>query len=230
METKEHRIREIQPGSIGEELELVPGDLVLAVNGQTLEDVFDYEFLCRDEYVELLIRKESGEEVIYEIEKEEDEDLGILFENGLMDEYRSCRNRCVFCFIDQMPKGMRETLYFKDDDARLSFLQGNYITLTNLNDSDLDRLIRYRMEPINVSVHTMNPDLRCQMLHNRFAGDALKKLDRLYEAELELNGQIVLCPGYNDGDELESTIEKLTAYLPYMKSVSVVPVGLTRFR
>ena len=168
--------------------------------------------------------------MIYEIEKEEDEDLGILFENGLMDEYRSCRNRCVFCFIDQMPKGMRETLYFKDDDARLSFLQGNYITLTNLNDSDLDRLIRYRMEPINVSVHTMNPDLRCQMLHNRFAGDALKKLDRLYEAELELNGQIVLCPGYNDGDELESTIEKLTAYLPYMKSVSVVPVGLTRFR
>lgn len=230
METKAHRIREIQPGSIGEELELVPGDLVLAVNGQSLEDVFDYEFLCRDEYVELLIRKGSGEEVIYEIEKEEDEDLGLLFENGLMDEYRSCRNRCVFCFIDQMPKGMRETLYFKDDDARLSFLQGNYITLTNLNDSDLDRLIRYRMEPINVSVHTMNPDLRCQMLHNRFAGDALKKLDRLYEAGLELNGQIVLCPGYNDGDELESTIEKLTAYLPYMKSVSVVPVGLTRFR
>lgn len=230
MKTKEHRIREVRPGSIGEELEIVPGDFVLAVNGQRLEDVFDYEFLCRDEYVELLVRQQDGEEILYEIEKNEEEDLGIIFENGLMDEYRSCRNRCVFCFIDQMPKGMRDTLYFKDDDARLSFLQGNYITLTNLDESDLERLIRYRMEPINISIHTMNPELRCRMLHNRFAGEALKKLERLYEAGLEMNGQIVLCPGYNDGKELDATIEKLTAYLPYMRSVSVVPVGLTRFR
>ncbi len=230
MKQKEHRIREIQPGSIGEELELAPGDVVLAVNGQELEDVFDYEFLCRDEYVELLVRRADGEEVIFEIEKEEDEELGIVFENGLMDEYRSCRNRCVFCFIDQMPPGMRETLYFKDDDARLSFLQGNYITLTNLSENDLNRLIRYRMEPINISIHTMNPELRCRMLHNRFAGEALQALDRLREAELEMNGQIVLCPGYNDGPELRDTLEKLTAYLPYLRSVSVVPVGLTRYR
>ena len=230
MKAKGHRIQGILPGSIGEELELAPGDVVLAVNGQTLEDVFDYEFLCRDEYVELQVRRQDGEDVIFEIEKEEDEELGIVFENGLMDEYRSCRNRCVFCFIDQMPPGMRETLYFKDDDARLSFLQGNYITLTNLSAKDLDRLIRYRMEPINISIHTMDPELRCRMLHNRFAGEALKALDRLREAELEMNGQIVLCPGWNDGERLAETLEKLTAYLPYLRSVSVVPVGLTRYR
>ena len=230
MNKKEHRIQAVQPGSIGEELELAPGDVVLAVNGQELEDVFDYEFLCRDEYVELRVRRQNGEDVIFEIEKEEDEDLGIVFENGLMDEYRSCRNRCVFCFIDQMPKGMRETLYFKDDDARLSFLQGNYITLTNLGEKDLERLIRYRMEPINISVHTMNRELRCRMLHNRFAGKALEAMDRLREAELLMNGQIVLCPGYNDGPELADTLEKLTGYLPYLRSVSVVPVGLTQFR
>lgn len=230
MNKKEHRIQAVQPGSIGEELELEPGDVVLAVNGQELEDVFDYAFLCREEYVELQVRRQNGEDVIFEIEKDEDEDLGIVFENGLMDEYRSCRNRCVFCFIDQMPEGMRETLYFKDDDARLSFLQGNYITLTNLSEKDLERLIRYRMEPINISVHTMNPELRCRMLHNRFAGKALEALDRLREAELLMNGQIVLCPGYNDGPELSDTLEKLTGYLPYLRSVSVVPVGLTKFR
>lgn len=227
---KENMISEVLPGSIAEELEIESGDMVLEVNGQEPEDIFDYDYLCEDTYIELLVRKADGEEYLYEIEKDEDEDLGIRFENGLMDSYRSCHNKCIFCFIDQMPPGMRDTLYFKDDDARLSFLQGNYITLTNLREKDMDRMIRYRMEPINISVHTMNPELRCRMLNNRFAGDSLLKLDRFYDAGLEMNGQIVMCPGYNDGDELDSTIEALFAYLPYMKSLSVVPVGLTRFR
>ncbi len=152
------------------------------------------------------------------------------FEQSLMDEYRSCRNKCMFCFIDQMPQGMRETLYFKDDDSRLSFLQGNYITLTNMSDHDVERIVKYHLEPINISFQTTNPELRCKMLHNRFAGDALKKVDILYEGGIEMNGQIVLCKGVNDGEELERSIRDLTGYLPYLKSVSVVPVGLTKYR
>ena len=225
-----HRITGIKPGSIAEELNMKSGDFVLEINGQPIEDVFDYEFLCRDEYLELLSETAEGEQILFEIEKEEDEDLGLLFDGGLMDQYRSCRNKCIFCFIDQMPPGMRETLYFKDDDARLSFLQGNYVTLTNMSDHDIERIIRYRLSPINISVHTMNPALRCRMLNNRFAGEALKKLDALYEAGLTMNGQIVLCPGWNDGEELEYTIRELSRYLPVMESVSVVPVGLTKYR
>ena len=147
-----------------------------------------------------------------------------------MDEYRSCRNKCMFCFIDQMPEGMRDTLYFKDDDSRLSFLQGNYITLTNMSDHDIERIIRFRLEPINISFHTTNPKLRCRMLNNRFAGEALKKADRLYEAGIRMNGQIVLCKGINDGEELTRSIRELSCYLPYLESVSVVPVGLTKYR
>jgi putative radical SAM enzyme (TIGR03279 family) len=227
---KDNVISEVLPGSIAEELEIEAGDRVLEVNGQEPEDIFDYDYLCEDAYIELLVRKADGEDYLYEIEKDEDEDLGIRFENGLMDSYRSCHNKCIFCFIDQMPPGMRDTLYFKDDDARLSFLQGNYITLTNLREKDIDRMIRYRMEPINISIHTMNPELRCRMLNNRFAGDALSKLKRFYDAGLEMNGQIVMCPGYNDGAELDSTIEALFAFLPFMRSLSVVPVGLTKYR
>lgn len=147
-----------------------------------------------------------------------------------MDEYRSCRNKCMFCFIDQMPKGMRDTLYFKDDDSRLSFLQGNYITLTNMSDDDVRRIVKYHLEPINISFHTTNPELRCKMLHNRFAGDALKKVDILYEGGITMNGQIVLCKGENDGEELERSIRDMTKYLPHLQSVSVVPVGLTKYR
>ena len=147
-----------------------------------------------------------------------------------MDEYRSCRNKCMFCFIDQMPPGMRETLYFKDDDARLSFLQGNYITLTNMSDEDLDRIILYKLSPVNVSIQTMNPELRCKMLSNRFAGDALKKVRKLYENHIEMNSQIVLCKGINDGAELERSMEELSQMYPYMRSLSVVPVGLTKYR
>lgn len=147
-----------------------------------------------------------------------------------MDEYRSCRNHCMFCFIDQMPGGMRDTLYFKDDDSRLSFLQGNYVTLTNMSDHDIERIVNYHLEPINISFHTTNPELRCKMLHNRFAGEALKKVDRLCEGGIQMNGQIVLCKGINDGEELERSIRDLVRYIPCLQSVSVVPVGLTKYR
>ena len=225
-----HKISRIEPGSIADELGIEPGDLLLTVNDSVIEDVFDYHFLIHDEELVLLIEKPDGEEWELEIEKDYDEDLGMEFEQGLMDEYRSCRNKCMFCFIDQMPEGMRETLYFKDDDSRLSFLQGNYVTLTNMSEHDIDRIIRYHLEPINISFHTTNPELRCKMLHNRFAGEALKKVDRLYEAGIEMNGQIVLCKGINDGEELERSIRDMSRYLPYLRSVSVVPVGLTRYR
>jgi putative radical SAM enzyme (TIGR03279 family) len=227
---REHIIDRIIPGSIAEELDIAPGDILCSVNGKEIGDVFDYHYLIHDEYLLVLIRKPDGEEWELEIEKDYDEDLGIEFENGLMDDYRSCSNKCIFCFIDQMPKGMRDTLYFKDDDSRLSFLQGNYVTLTNMSDHDLDRIIAYKLAPINISVQTTNPALRCMMLHNRFAGDALKKIDKLYQAGIEMNGQIVLCKGVNDGAELERSIRDLTKYLPYMESVSVVPVGLSKFR
>ncbi|MCC8065495.1 MAG: DUF512 domain-containing protein [Clostridiales bacterium] len=228
--TTEHIIKEIVPDSIAEELELEPGDVVLAVNDQEIEDVFDYHYLINEEYLTVRVRKADGEDWELEIEKEYEEDLGIVFESSLMDEYRSCRNHCIFCFIDQMPKGMRETLYFKDDDSRLSFLQGNYVTLTNMSDHDIDRIIRYHLEPINISFHTMNPKLRCEILRNRFAGDVFPKVQRLADAGIEMNGQIVLCRGINDGEELEYSIRELTKYLPYLQSVSVVPVGLTKFR
>ena len=226
----QHIISKVEPGSIADELELEPGDILLSINGKEIEDVFDYHYLIHDEYLTAVFLKADGEEWELEIEKDYDDDLGIEFENGLMDDYKSCHNKCIFCFIDQMPKGMRDTLYFKDDDSRLSFLQGNYVTLTNMKDKDLDRIIRYKLAPINISVQTTNPELRCMMLHNRFAGDALKKIDRLYEGGIEMNGQIVLCRGINDGEELERSIRDLTKYLPYMESVSVVPVGLSKYR
>lgn len=226
----EHIVKEVLQGSIAEELEIEAGDALMSINGNEIEDVFDYHFYVNDEYLTVLIRKPNGEEWELEIEKDLEEDLGIEFEQGLMDEYRSCRNKCMFCFIDQMPKGMRDTLYFKDDDSRLSFLQGNYITLTNMSDHDIDRIVRYHLEPINISFHTTNPELRCKMLHNRFAGDALKKVDTLYEGGIQMNGQIVLCKGINDGEELERSIRDMSRYLPYLQSVSVVPVGLTKYR
>ncbi len=225
-----HIIKEVEPGSIAEELGLEPGDKIVSIDNAEIEDVFDYQFLIQDTYIEVLVETKDGEECLLEIEKDFDEDLGIEFDNGLMDEYRHCHNKCIFCFIDQMPKGMRETLYFKDDDSRLSFLQGNYVTLTNMSDHDIDRIVRYHLSPINISFQTMNPELRCKMLNNRFAGEALKKVDTLFKAGITMNGQIVLCKGVNDGKELEYSIEKLTKYLPHLESVSVVPVGLSKYR
>lgn len=229
MKNKGHKITAVAQGSIGEELELEPGDILLSIDGEEIEDIFDYDYMTDSESFVMTVRKANGEDWELEIESG-GEDLGLTFENGLMSDYRSCRNKCIFCFIDQMPPGMRETLYFKDDDSRLSFLQGNYVTLTNMSDRDIDRIIRFHLAPINISVQTMNPELRCKMLNNRFAGEALKKMERLYEAGTEMNGQIVLCRGVNDGKELEFSIEKLTAYIPCMQSVSVVPVGLSKFR
>ena len=229
MERQGRKIRAIEPGSIAEELELEPGDVLLEINGNPIQDVFDYKYYEDSENMVMLVEKADKE--LWELETWHDyEDLGIVFENSLMSDYKSCCNKCIFCFIDQMPPGMRETLYFKDDDSRLSFLQGNYITLTNMKDEDIERIIRFHLAPINISVHTTNPELRCRMLHNRFAGEALKKIDLLYEAQVPMNGQIVLCREFNDGAELERTIHDLRKYLPYMESVSVVPVGLSKFR
>lgn len=225
-----HKIKSIVPGSIAEELSLSPGDKLLRINGKKIADIFDYHYLVNDEYLNLLVQKSSGEEWELEIEKDYGEDLGLVFEEGLMDQYRSCRNKCIFCFIDQMPPGMRETLYFKDDDARLSFLQGNYVTLTNMSDEDVKRICFYKLSPINISVHTMNPALRCKMLNNRFAGDALSKIGDFFDAGITMNAQIVLCKGINDGAELDFTIGELEKFLPYMESVSVVPVGKTKYR
>ena len=230
MKKHEHIVKKVQSGSIAEELGIEPGDRLLEIDGNVIEDIFDYQFYVEAEELVVLVEKPDGEQWEMEIEKEADEGLGIEFEEGLMDEYHSCHNKCIFCFIDQMPPGMRETLYFKDDDSRLSFLQGNYITLTNMSDKDVERIVRYRLEPINISFQTTNPELRCKMLHNRFAGEALKKVDILYQGGIEMNGQIVLCKGVNDGEELERSIRDLTGYLPMLKSVSVVPVGLTKYR
>ncbi len=224
-----HRIKSIDPGSIAEELELEAGDCLLTINGNEVEDIFDYEYYVNSPSMVMVVEKADGELWELEIENEY-EDLGITFENGLMSEYKSCSNKCIFCFIDQMPPGMRDTLYFKDDDSRLSFLQGNYITLTNMKEHDIQRIIDFKLAPINISVHTTNPELRCMMLHNRFAGKALKQIDRFYAAGIPMNGQIVLCRGINDGEELERSIRDLSKYLPYMESVSAVPVGLSKFR
>ena len=182
MKKNGHRIIKVNPDSIAWEMGVEPGMYLVSVNGVDIEDVFDYQYLMDEEEIDVLIREENGEETLLEIEKDPDEDFGVEFENSLMDEYRSCCNHCIFCFIDQMPPGMRETLYFKDDDSRLSFLQGNYVTLTNMKDRDIDRIIRYHMEPINISVHTTNPELRRKMLGNRFAGDIFPKVQRLCDA------------------------------------------------
>lgn len=225
-----HKIKSVDTGSIAEEMDIEAGDTLVSINGKYAEDIFDYRYLCDDEELTVVIRKKDGEEWELDIEKDPEEDLGIEFESGLMSDYKSCRNHCIFCFINQMPKGMRDTLYFHDDDARLSFLQGNYITLTNMSDHDIDRIIEYHLQPINISFQTLNPELRCRMLHNRFAGDVFPKIRRLKEAGIELNGQIVLCKGWNDGEDLENSLRGFEQYMPELQSVSVVPVGMTKFR
>lgn len=223
-------ISRILKNSIADELGIEPGDFLVSVNEQVIHDVFDYKFYCADTNLTLEIEKKNGERWQFDIEKDEMEDLGIEFATSLLDEEKTCRNKCIFCFIDQLPKGMRDTLYFKDDDARLSFLYGNYITMTNLSDDEIDRIIRYRMSPVNISVHTTNPELRIKMLKNRFAGDILEKIQRFTSNGILVNCQIVLCPGINDGEELDRTIRELTSLSPELHSISVVPVGLTQFR
>lgn len=226
---KNHIINSVISGSPSDIAGIKAGDVLVSINGESVKDVFDYRFSVLNKDPKVIVIRD-GKEIEFTVIKDEDDELGIEFENGLMDEYRRCRNNCIFCFIDQMPPGMRKTLYFKDDDSRLSFLQGNYVTLTNLTDSDVERIIKYRMEPINISFQTTNPELRCKMLNNRFAGDCLKYADAFYDAEITMNGQIVLCKGINDGDELIRTIEDLSKYLPVLESVSIVPVGLSKYR
>ena len=227
---KGHKVRSVVPGSIAFEMGVESGDILYKINGHDIRDVFDYDYYVRDGYIEVLMEDGNGEEYILEIEKDEEEDIGLEFYSYLLDDYRSCHNKCIFCFIDQMPSGMRDTLYFKDDDSRLSFLQGNYVTLTNLKDDDLQRICDFHMEPINISIHTTDPDLRNMMLGNRFAGESLKKIDVLKEAGIEMNGQIVLCRNINDKENLDRTIGDIMKWRPQMKSLSVVPAGLTKYR
>jgi putative radical SAM enzyme (TIGR03279 family) len=223
-------IVKVIPGSIAEELGIEVGDKLISISDTAVKDIIDYKFLMADEYIVVEIEKPDGEIWDLEIEKEYDEDLGVEFENSILDQARSCSNNCVFCFIDQLPQGMRKTLYFKDDDSRLSFLQGNFVTMTNMKDEDIDRIIRYRISPINVSVHTTNPELRVKMLNNRFAGSIYERLKKLSEAGIDINCQIVLCPGLNNGEELVRTSEDLYKLYPSIRNLAVVPVGATRFR
>ncbi len=204
------------------------GDSLISINGHRINDVLDYMYYSAENELALVISR-NGTEFTVNIEKSEYDDLGIESESFLMDKKRTCHNKCVFCFIDQMPEGMRDTLYFKDDDARLSFLQGNYVTLTNLGQSDIDRIIDMKLN-INVSVHTTNPELRCKMMNNRFAGDKLKYLKQMTDSGIKLNCQIVLCPELNDGAELERSLTDLGNMMPNISSIAVVPVGLSKFR
>lgn len=203
-------------------------DILISLNGHEIRDVLDYMYYAAEINVSTTVDR-SGRRLTFHIEKSEYDDLGLEFETFLMDKKQSCTNKCIFCFIDQMPPNMRETLYFKDDDSRLSFLQGNYVTLTNLDQKDIDRIIDMRLN-INISVHTTNPELRCTMMHNRFAGVKLKYLKQFADAGIAMNCQIVLCPGINDGDELRRTLTDLGNLMPNIKSAAVVPVGVTKFR
>jgi len=224
------KILKIEKGSAADEGGIKPGDTLLKINGKKIKDVFDYRFLAADEFVSLEIESADGEVYVVDIEKDEYEDLGIEFENSIMDCDRSCANKCIFCFIDQMPPGMRETLYFKDDDIRLSFLTGNYVTLTNTGYRELERIVKYHLSPINVSVHVTEPEKRCMMLNNKNAGDILEKIKVLVDGGITVNAQIVLCPGINDGEVLKKTVEDLISLSYGIASVSVVPVGITKYR
>ncbi len=223
------KITSVAPKSRAEKAGILPGDTLVAINNRTVGDVLDYRFFLTDTTVCLsLIREEAPFEVT--IRKREYDDIGLDFETPLMDKKHSCENKCIFCFIDQLPHGMRKTLYFKDDDSRLSFLHGNFITLTNLHETDIDRIIEMHISPVNVSVHTTNPEPRVKMMHNKRAGEVLAYLPKLAEAGITLCGQIVLCRGINDGEELERSMRELYALGDALESVSIVPAGLTRHR
>ena len=223
-------ITDVSKGSRADKAGILKGEKLLEINGNEIVDVLDYRFYQTSREVELLIEDISGNQKIIYVRKGEYEEIGLEFETYLMDKQHSCRNKCIFCFIDQLPKGMRKSLYFKDDDSRLSFLFGNYITLTNLTQHEINRIIKMHISPINISVHTTNPELRCRMMNNRFAGKALEVLPRFAEAGIKINCQIVSCPGINDGKELERTLTDLGNLYPAVECIAVVPVGLTRYR
>ena len=228
--TRGKRVERVEPGSIAEELDIGPGDTVITINGENPADILDWRLAESSEDVLLAVKHENGELVEYEIEKDFDEPLGIGFASPTLDDIRSCQNRCVFCFVDQMPPEMRSTLYIKDDDYRLSFLSGSYITLTNLRDADLARIEQLRLSPLYVSVHTTDSNLRRRMMNHKRAGEILPTLKRLTAAGIEFHTQIVLCPGFNDGEALDQTISDLYHLFPGVKSLAVVPVGLTGHR
>ncbi len=225
-----HLISGIQAGSIAGDLGLQPGDRLLLIDGQPVLDVFDFRLRQMSEELLLTIESADGEVVEYDIEKDEDEDLGLDFDNAVMTDCQGCQNHCVFCFIDQLPPGMRPSLYFKDDDLRLSFLTGNYVTLTNIDDAELDRLIACRLSPVNLSVHTTDPQLRLKMMRHREAGAIMTRMQRIAAAGIVMNVQIVLCPGLNDGAALTRTLDDLIGLGPAVQSIAIVPVGITRYR
>ena len=220
----------VDKNSLAERAGIKPHDKLISINGHDITDILDFRFYETNTHLHVVYETAEGERREEKFVKPQYGALGLAFETYLMDRQRSCRNKCVFCFIDQLPPGMRETLYFKDDDDRLSFLFGNYITLTNIDEREIDRIIEMRISPINISVHTMNPTLRCKMMHNRFAGDALRFVRKLAEHNIKLNCQIVLCPGLNDGEELEFTLSEMYALGESLQSVACVPVGVTRYR
>lgn len=220
----------VEEGSIAQDVGIEKGDTVVSINDTLIKDVFDYGYLSTDEHIILKIKKKNDEIWNIDIEKDQYEDLGIEFETYLIDKEQGCRNKCVFCFIDQLPKGMRKSLYFKDDDSRLSYLTGNYVTLTNVDYKELDRIIKYKLSPINVSVHTTNPELRVKILTNKTAGDILDKMRYLIDGGIILNCQVVLCKDLNDKEELDRTLSDLMSLGELVESISVVPVGITKYR
>ena len=221
-------ITKIQKGSIAEELEIQKGDILISINSQKVEDIIEYQYLIAEDYIELEIQTKSGEVIIYEIDKDVDEELGIEFENPITNSVQTCRNKCMFCFIDQLPKGMRKTLYIKDDDSRLSFLQGNFITMTNMGQKELDKMIKYHISPVNISVHTTDSNLRVKMLKNKTAGNILEKMTILKNANIDMNAQIVLIPNVNDKENLEKTLNDLEKLHPNLQSIAIVPIGITK--
>lgn len=222
-------IKDIEKGSVAQKTHIKPGDTLVSINGNIIIDVLDYRFYQNNEKLVIEIINSKGKVKKIKVKKDEFEELGFVFDTYLMDEKRSCKNKCVFCFIDQLPKGLRDSLYFKDDDSRLSFLFGNYITLTNITEHEIDRIIKMHISPINISVHTTNPDLRVKMMTNKSAGRVLDIMYRFNDAGIKMHSQLVLCPGFNDGDELRRSLNDLLK-LENMECVAAVPVGLTKFR
>lgn len=223
------KISGIEKKSLAEKVGILPGDILVSVSDNEICDVLDYRFYITEKKLSLKVLRD-GKELVFDIKKPQYDDIGLEFDTYLMDEKHTCTNKCVFCFIDQNPKGMREMCYFKDDDSRMSFFYGNYVTLTNMKEAEVERLIKMRISPINISVHTTNPHLRCKMLNNRFAGDVLRYMDKFREGGIAMNCQIVLCKGLNDGKELEKTLDDLASLFPAVESIAVVPSGLTKYR
>ncbi len=223
------KVYKVCDGSYSKKAGILSGDKIVTINKNVINDVLDFRFYITEKKLNIEIDRD-GKILNFVIKKGEYDDIGLEFETYLMDKKHTCTNKCVFCFIDQNPKGMREQVYFKDDDDRMSFFYGNYVTLTNMSEAEVQRLIKMRISPINISVHTTNPDLRCKMMNNRFAGESLRFLKMFYDGEIMMNCQIVLCKGLNDGDELERTLDDLSQFYPYVDSVAVVPAGLTKHR